>query len=132
MPALDEFDTGYRDPDWDDREDREKRLDYHHIVIGIGAANMRAELWRTVRAIEDPEHNRDHVRNVLALLLRNVCFINCRMSSDQMKAFICGLADQAYREDRIRIFHAGLSPGRDGPACGNDVGAETAPDDGIP
>jgi hypothetical protein len=67
---------------------------------------MRDELWRTVRTMDDPEHNRDHVRNVLALLLRNVCFINCHMSSEQMRAFICGLADQAYREDRIRIFHA--------------------------
>jgi hypothetical protein len=107
MPAFDAFDTGYRAPDWHERDEREQRLDYHHIVIGLGAANMRDELWRTVRAMEDPEHDSDHVRNVLALLLRNICFINCRMSSEQMKAFIFGLADQVYREDRIRIFHGG-------------------------
>jgi hypothetical protein len=105
MPDIG-LDTGYRAPDWDEREDCEKRLDYHHIAIGIGAAEMRDELWRTVHAMHDPEHTCDHIRNALALLLRNVCFINFRMNSEQMKAFICGLADQAYREDRIRIFHA--------------------------
>jgi hypothetical protein len=106
MPALDRFDSGYRDPDWDEREEWQQRLDYHHMRIVLAAADMRDELWKAAKAMQDPEHIPDHVRNTLALLLRNVCR-DCRMSSAQMKAFICGLANQAYREDRIRIFHSG-------------------------
>jgi hypothetical protein len=105
MPVLDEFDTGYRSPDWHEREAWQRRLDYHDGIVCLTALEMKDEMWRGVRCMEDgPEHVRDHVRNTLALLLRNVCSEQC-MSPEQMKAFICGLADQAYREDRIRIFY---------------------------
>jgi hypothetical protein len=110
MPVLDGFDTGYRAPDWHERQKEWQRLDYHHMEVVLAAANMRDEVWKTARAMEDSEHIPDHVRNILALLLRDVCR-DCRMSSTQMKAFICGLADQAYREDCIRIFHSGLPHG---------------------
>jgi hypothetical protein len=111
MPALDGFDTGYRSPDWHEREAWQQRLDYHDGTVCITALEMKDEMWRGVRFMmeeDGPEHVRDHVRNTLALLLRNVCG-ECRMSPEQMKAFICGPADQAYREDRIRIFHGGAA-----------------------
>jgi hypothetical protein len=108
MPALDQFDTGYRSPDWDEREPSARRLDYHDMAIVLGVGEMRDQLWRTVRSMrrrDGPEHVRDHIRNALALLLRDVCG-DCRMSSQQMRAFIYGLAAQAHREDCIRIFHS--------------------------
>jgi hypothetical protein len=106
MLALDGFDTGYRADDWDERDPDWKRLDYHHMAIDIAAGEMRDILWKTARRMGDgPEHIPDHVRNALALLLRYVCS-DCRMNSEQMRVFICGLANQAYREDRIRMFHS--------------------------
>jgi hypothetical protein len=108
MPDIG-LDTGYRADDWDERDEDWKRLDYHHLAIDLAAGEMRDILWRTAKNMRDGErHIPDHLRNTLALLLRYVCSFDCRMTSDQMKVFICGLADQAYREDRIRIFHAGL------------------------
>jgi hypothetical protein len=107
MQVPDQWDTGYRSPDWNEREDWERRLDYHDMAVCIGAADMADVLRKTVRGMRDgPEHIPDHVRNILALLLRNICS-DCQMPSEAMRAFIHGLADQAYREDRIRIFHAG-------------------------
>jgi hypothetical protein len=108
---TDRFDTGYRSPDWNEREDWERRLDYHDMAIQLAALEMKDELWATVRSMrrrDGPEHARDHVRNILALLLRNVCS-DCRMPSEVMRAFIYGLADQAFREDRIRLFYASHS-----------------------
>jgi hypothetical protein len=108
MPMPDAFDTGYRSAAWDEREPWERRLDYHDMAIDIAAGEMRDVLWKTARSMRDgPEHVHDHVRNTLAALLRYVCSVNYRMNSDDMRAFIRGLADQAYREDRIRIFHCG-------------------------
>lgn len=110
MQTLDRWDSGYRSPDWDEREEWERRLDYHDLRIQLAAFDMADVLRETVRGMRDgPEHIPDHVRNVLALLLRNVC-TNSGMPSEVMRAFIYGLADQAYREDRIRIFHAGYRP----------------------
>jgi hypothetical protein len=106
MLMADRFDTGYRSPDWNEREDRERRLDYHDMRIQLAAFDMADVLRKTVRNMRDgPEHIPDHVRNILALLLRNVCS-ECQMPSAVMRAFIYGLADQAYREDCIRIFHS--------------------------
>jgi hypothetical protein len=71
---LDQFDTGYRSPDWDEREERQQRLDYHDIAVVIAAGEMKDQLWKTVRSMrrrDGPEHARDHVRNTLALLLRD-------------------------------------------------------------
>jgi len=106
MPDIG-LDTGYRADDWDERDEDWKRLDYHHMAIDIAAGNMKDELWKTAKSMRDgSEHIPDHIRNILALLLRYVC-MDCRMNSAQMKVFVCGLADQVYREDRIRIFHSG-------------------------
>jgi hypothetical protein len=78
------------------------------LAIDLAAGEMRDILWKTAKNMRDGDaHIPDHLRNTLALLLRYVCSFDCRMNSDQMKIFICGLADQAYREDRIRIFRSG-------------------------
>src|SRR5262245_5791743 len=77
MPTLDGFDTGYRSPDWDEREPWARRLDYHDMAIDIAAGEMRDVLWKTACSMRDgPEHVHDHVRNTLAALLRYVCSVN--------------------------------------------------------
>ena len=92
MPDIG-LDTGYRDPQWDERDEDWKRLDYHCMAIDIAVGEMRDILWKAAKNMRDGnEHIPDHLRNTLALLLRYVCSFDCRMSSDQMKTFICGLA----------------------------------------
>jgi hypothetical protein len=74
MPMPDQFDSGYRSADWNEREDWERRLDYHDLRIQLAVFEMADTLQKTVRSMRDgPEHIPDHVRNILALLLRNIC-----------------------------------------------------------
>src|SRR4029077_9343045 len=105
---IDRWDTGYRSPDWDSRADWEKRLDYHDMGVNVLAGDLVNRIRRMCRdrADEDPEHDFDYTRNVLALMLRKVggAF---GMGPEQMRSFVHGLAGQVYREERVRIFHGG-------------------------
>jgi hypothetical protein len=109
---IDRWDTGYRSPDWDSRADWEKRLDYHDTGVNVVATDLVNRIRRMCRDVadEDPGHDFDYTRNVLALMLRQVggAF---GMNPERMRAFVHGLADQAYREERVRIFHGGARNG---------------------
>jgi hypothetical protein len=71
---IDRWDTGYRSPDWDSRPDWAKRLDYHDTNVDLAAADLVAQIRRMCRSVadEDPGHDFDYTRNVLALILRQV------------------------------------------------------------
>jgi hypothetical protein len=102
-------DTGFRSPDWEQREDWQRRLDYHDDRVVWAVDAMLAEIREACRRIEAPD-DWMATRNILALLLRRVCterrHMSWHMSADVMRSVIYSLADQAYREDRIRQFNA--------------------------
>jgi hypothetical protein len=104
MPSLDRWDTGYRSPDWNERPDWGRRLDYHDHGIDYAASQLLDDIWETCQQLDDPDHHCDHVRNLLALLIRQVGSA-FNMSPAVMRSFAYGLGDQAYREECIRLFH---------------------------
>jgi hypothetical protein len=89
---IDRWDTGYRSPDWDSRADWEKRLDYHDTGVNVVATDLVNRIRRMCRDVadEDPGHDFDYTRNVLALMLRQVggAF---GMNPERMRAFVAWL-----------------------------------------
>jgi hypothetical protein len=117
---IDRWDTGYRSPDWDSRADWEKRLDYHDMGVNVLATDLVNRIRRMCRDVadENPGHDFDYTRNILALMLRQVGWA-FGMNPERLRSFVHGLADQAYREERVREFHceARKGPRNDAQKC---------------
>jgi hypothetical protein len=97
-------DTGYRSADWDDRPPICQRLDYHDYGVEYAVDAMLTEMSGIIRTIEGG-YPWTHTRNVLVRLLRRICVENYKMSAEKMQVVINSLADQAFREDKIRQFN---------------------------
>jgi hypothetical protein len=103
-------DTGYRSADWDDRDPTHQRLDYHDHGVDYAVEAMLTEMSGIIRTIEGG-YPWTHTRNVLVLLLRRICVENYHMSAEKMQVVINSLANQAFREDKIRQFNRWKPPG---------------------
>jgi hypothetical protein len=81
-------------------------------IAVLASMEIQDNIRRTCALLkeEEPGHIHDHIRNILALLLREVCTCNSKMSPDEMRSYIYGLADQAYREDHRTIFEFFTAP----------------------
>ena len=99
---LDRWDTGYRSSDWAERPAWARRLDYHDSDVDLTVMRLREILWCGCRAKDDGRVF-DHVRNTLVLLLREIGG-DYRMPPEHVRSFVQGLADQVYREEKIRTF----------------------------
>ena len=46
MPAPDQWDTGYRSSDWNERADWTRPLDYHDVTVDLVATQLCDDIWK--------------------------------------------------------------------------------------